>query len=165
MRWTVLAVVTCVLVGGLIAPAQDEKAVRPAQPAQPKVIQPLPARPLTVTAAKMAQLEEEAEVLEAQREVKKAHIKAAEIRVEATNQRYELLNKAAKGTREDHDAKYEFDMAKAQLEIRIAELKETEVKVKFARKRLEDAKAAGVRPVPNPRPVAPKAVDPPPINQ
>jgi hypothetical protein len=60
-------------------------------------------------------------------------------------------------------AKYEYEMAKAQLEIREAELKEVEVKLKFAKKRLDDAKAAGVRPAPGVRPVDPKPVDPLPL--
>ena len=55
-------------------------------------------------------------------------------------------------------SKEEFDRAALELETRpssrskfaTAELKEVEVKLKFAKKRLEDAMAAGVRPAPAP---------------
>ena len=45
-------------------------------------------------------------------------------------------------------AEADFEMAKAQVDIRAAELKEVEVKIKHAKKRLDDAKLGGVRPLP-----------------
>jgi DNA repair exonuclease SbcCD ATPase subunit len=176
MRRILIATSACLLVAGLVASAQDVKPAQPAQPAQPKAvqpvqpvqpIQPIPPRPTPVTALKMAQLEEEYETIEAHREVKKAVVKAAEIAVNAAETNFTYIKKigGAAGTPliEVDRAKMELEAAKAQLEIRIAELKEVEVKVKYAKKRLDDAKAAGVRPVPpivRPVPVDPKATDP-----
>lgn len=164
MRRMVFAMAACVLGGVLPALAQDEKPkVVPAQPKVVQPVQPLPVRPVPVTAAKMAQLEEEAEALDAHREVKKAHVKAAEIGVRAAEINLDRISRLLASntvSKEDAErAKLEVEMAKAQVAIRVAELKEVEVKVKFARKRLEDAKAAGVRP----NPFAPKPADPSPV--
>jgi hypothetical protein len=178
MKQFLFAAAAFVLTGAIVASAQDVKPAQP-NPAQPKAVQPkavqpkvLPVqpvqpRPVAVTAARMAQLEEEVETLEAHRDVKKAHMRAAEVGVAAAKARYEVVEKAAKGgavasAAEVTTAKFDVQMAEAQLLIRAAELKEVEVKVKFAKKRLEDAKAAGVRPAPGVRPVPvdPKATDP-----
>jgi len=163
MRRLLFAFTAFALTGVLVATAEDPKPL-PAQPpaVQPKAIQPGQPRPILVTATKMAQLEEEYETLEAQRDVRKAYVKAAEVAVEGTKVRFHLESKRFEtkvGAKEDWEtARFDFEMAKAQLDIRKAELKEIEVKVKYAKKRLDDAKAAGVRP-PNLRPVP---IDPPP---
>jgi DNA repair exonuclease SbcCD ATPase subunit len=108
----------------------------------------------------MATLEEEFESIEAHRDVRKAHVRAAEVAVEAAKSQFELISKSGNVPQvELMKARLEVDAARAQLEIRMAELKEVEVKVKYARKRLDDAKAAGVRPAPGARPVP---IDPPP---
>lgn len=158
-----LSATAALVVGQERVPAQPQpaqpKVVRPAQPIQPQPVQPRPALP--IAPARMIQLEEEVETIEAARDVKKAHIRAAEVAVRANEATLELV--AAQGANvPKHDmmkAKFELEMAKAHLEIRVAELKEIEVKVKFAKKRLEDAKAGGVRPVPGVRPLP---VDPAP---
>jgi hypothetical protein len=113
------------------------------------------------TATRLALLEEAFELLEAQRDVRRAHIRAAEVGVRSalvSAERTEAIAKNGIVSREELDkAKLDVEAAKAQLEIRKAELKEIEVKIKYAKKRLDDAKAAGVRPV---RPATP--ADPPP---
>ncbi len=172
MRRAVTAV-AFVLTGTLVS-AQDPRPVvqppaapRPAVQPNPVPVQPgaqpiLP-RPIMVTPARMAQLEEELETLEATRDVKKAHVKAAEVSVEATKVRFDLVAKTSAATgagsqSEVLTVKFDYELAKAQLEIRLAEVKEIEVKVKYAKKRLDDAKLGGVRPLPGgarPAPVDP----------
>lgn len=116
-----------------------------------------------VTATRMATLEEEFELVEAQRDVRRAHVQAAEVGVRAAEITLERVSGIAKTgivTREELEkAKLEVEAAKAQLQIKMAEMKEVDVKVKYAKKRLDDAKALGVRPAPA-RPATP--VDPPP---
>jgi hypothetical protein len=85
-------------------------------------------------------------------------VKAAEVGVASAKARFDATDRASKGggvvrPSELATAKFDVQMAEAQLLIRQAELKEIEVKVKFAKKRLDDAKAAGVRPAPGVRPV------------
>src|SRR5262245_29842502 len=116
------------LVGAAVATAQDP--AKPAQPApkvlpaaQPKAVQIQPGiQPgaVRVTAAKMAQLEEEFETLEANRDVRKAFVKAAEVAVKAAEAQLELVNKAAGNiTAADRlKAQLEVEAAKAQFEIR-----------------------------------------------
>jgi multidrug resistance efflux pump len=163
MKQYLASAVAYLLVVATVAAAQDAK---PAQPAQPKAVQIQPAQPgfTRVTAAKMATLEEDFETLEAHRDVKKAIVKAAEVAVKGAENTYERIAKGPNAfpVQEVDKAKFELEMAKAQLEIRAAELKEVEVRVKHAKKRLDEAKAVGVRPQPGIRPVNPKAVDPPP---
>jgi hypothetical protein len=161
------ALTAFVLTAAVVVTAQDTKPAQP-DPAQPKAkavqpkavqpkIQPVQPKAAMVTAARMAQLEEEFETLEAHRDVKKAYVRAAEVSLGAAKARLELIAKAAAAgntsATEKITAEFEVEMAKAQFEIRQAELKEVEVKVKYAKKRLEDAKAAGVRPLPGIRPV------------
>jgi hypothetical protein len=164
------------LVMAAVAVAQDPPPTDPVQPgrvkaiqAQPKAVQVQPVQPggvgvgaTRVTPARMAALEEEFETLEAHRDVKKAIVKAAEVAVRGAEANLDLIGGANTPRAELIRAKIEVDAAKAQLEIRVAELREVEVKIKHAKKRLEDAKAAGVRPLPGVRPVDPKQVDPPP---
>jgi hypothetical protein len=162
------------LVVAAVAVAQDPPPTDPTQPGrakaapvQPKAVQVQPAQPglirSSVTAARMATLEEEFETLEAHRDVKKAIVKAAEVAVKGAEANLALLGQPGQAPASElTKAKIEVEAAKAQLEIRIAELREVEVKIKHAKKRLEDAKAAGVRPLPGVRPVDPKQVDPPP---
>ncbi|MFO0805827.1 MAG: hypothetical protein U0791_22210 [Gemmataceae bacterium] len=112
-----------------------------------------------VTAATLARYEEEAEVLDAQLDVKKAYIKAAEVAVAGSKLKLDRVikleaNKAI-SVEEVALAKFELETAVAQLEIRKAEAKEVEVRVKFAKKRVEDGKA-NIRVAPAARP----AVDP-----
>lgn len=154
--------------------AQDTKPAQPpANPIQPKAVQPkagqiqpvLPggaAQPALSKAAanRIAAAEEEVETLEAHRDTRNAHVRAAEVAVEMTRVKASRTNRLVQTgavTKEEADtAKLEVEMAKAQLEIRIAEMKEVEVKIKYAKKRLDDAKASGVRPPPA------RQVDPPP---
>jgi multidrug resistance efflux pump len=179
MRCALFAV-ALVLTGTGVATAEDPKPVQPpprpaiqpgtlpAQPAQP-FLPGQPPRPIPVTAAQLSKLEEELEVLEAARDVKKAHVKVAELGVRAAEVALDRTNKLAATAAVTKDeverAKLDVDMAKGLVEVRMAELKEAEVKVKYAKKRLDDAKAAGVRPgpivpVPGPVPVRPVPVDP-----
>jgi len=141
-----------------IAMAEDPKpAVQPAQPPGGKGAKgdnPFGTAATRVTALKMVTLEEEFETIEAHRDVRKAFVKAAEVTVKIAQVGADRLARVA-GTgvaskEEVEKAKLEVEAAMAQLEIRIAEMKEIEVKVKFAKKRLEEAKAVGVRPVVNP---------------
>jgi hypothetical protein len=132
-------------------------------PAQP--LQPVQPRPLPVTAARMTQLEEEFELAEAGRDVKRAHLKVAELGVRGAEIEVERLNRLAANGIVDKEtlekAKLDVDVAKVQVEVRGAELKEAEVKVKYAKKRLDEAKAVGVRPAPGvPAPPVPVPVDP-----
>jgi opacity protein-like surface antigen len=121
-----------------------------------------------VTPARMATMEEEVQTLEAQRDVRKAYVRAAEVGVkgaEVNLDRIARIGAAGVVTREETDkAKLDVEAAKAQLDIRMAEMKEIEVKIKFAKKRLEDAKAAPPRGPGSPAParVNPRPVDPPP---
>jgi multidrug resistance efflux pump len=137
----------------------------PPPPGAP-AIQPVQPRPIGVTPARMLALEEEVETLEAHREAKKAYVRAAELTVRRAELNLarlaDLLAKAAITKDEVERAKLDVEMAKAQVDIHAAEQKEVEVKLKYAKKRLEDAKAAGVRPVPPPG-VRPVPVDPPPV--
>ena len=133
-------------------PAQPPaKAGRPEPKANP--FSPDRGFPSTrLSATRMAALEEEFELLEAQRDVRRAHIRAAEIGVKSamvSAERIEAIARNGVVSKEELDkAKLDVEAAKAQLEIRMAELKEIEVKIKFAKKRLDDARAAGVRPAP-----------------
>lgn len=175
MRLFASAVAVLTFAGAVAA--QDPKPAEPAQPgganpfraAQPKAAAQF-GTTTRVTAAKMATLEEEAETLEANRDVRKAFIRAAEVAVkvaEVNAARVEKLVATNAVSKEELEkTRLEIEAAKAQLEIRVAEMKEVEVRVKFAKKRLEDAKAAGVRPLPGVlpgvRPVDPKPIDAPP---
>lgn len=98
-----------------------------------------------VTPATLSRYEEEAEVLDAQLDVKKAYIKAAEVAVAGSKLKLDRAikleaNKAV-SSEDVALAKFEMETAVAQLEIRKAEAKEVEVRVKFAKKRVEDGKA------------------------
>jgi hypothetical protein len=133
------------------------------QPGQPKMV-PLPPRESATS-----RLEEEVEVLEAQRDIKKAYVKAAEIGVKAAHVGLDKISRiVASGAvgKEDADrAKLEVEMAEAQLEIRVAEMKEVEVKIKHTKKRLDEAKAPppGFRP-PGGQNSPPKPPEPPKTN-
>jgi hypothetical protein len=104
-------------------------------------------RPIPIGPVRLGQLEEEFEAAEAARDVRKAHIKLAELNVRVAESNVARLIKLAAdqviSKEEVEKGKMEVEIAKAQLEIRIAELKEGEVRVKFAKKRLEDAKRGG----------------------
>jgi Skp family chaperone for outer membrane proteins len=91
----------------------------------------------TAIANAQTRLEEELETLEAQRQIKKGHVKMAELEVSEAK---DDLEKAAR--KEDvQEAKHDLDKSKAQLEIKSDELKEVEVKIKHAHKRLDETKA------------------------
>ena len=153
------AVLAC---AAAVATAQEKP--EPAPAVQPKAVPAQPVRPIVVaiSPARVAALEEEVETLEANRDVKKAYVKAAEVAVRTNDKTYALVKVGNAPAAELNKAEGDYEMAKAQLAIRAAELKEVEVKIKHAKKRLEDAKAGGVRPAPGARPVEPKAVDPTP---
>ena len=77
MRRVLFATVVAVL-GCAVVAAQDPKPAQPPAP-QPKAVpaqpaQPLPIRVAGVTPARMAQLEEEVETLDAHRDVKKVFV-------------------------------------------------------------------------------------------
>lgn len=153
------------------SPAQE-----PAKPADPAQLQaggkaaPQPARepfgatrPLSSTL--LLSYEENLELLEAQRDTKKAHIRAAEVAVKAaemTAGRLEKLGGTGLAPQEElAKAKLEVEAAKAQVEIRAGEMKEIEIRIKYAKKRLDEAKAAVRAPAENPfRKADRKAVDP-----
>ncbi len=155
-----------------VVAVEDPKPQPEPQPAQPRVVpvqpkgiqvRPAPAQPIQpgriLGGNRIAAIEEEIEVLEAQRDVRKAYVKAAEVAVTSTEMNVEILGKVGElSVQERNKIKIELEAAKAQLEIRIAEMKEVEVKIKHAKRRLEDATPAGGRP--GIRPVQPKAVDP-----
>ena len=151
MNRFLLALATFLVVGLTISTVtlatDDDPPPRPV--AQPKVIQARPAqpqpaqpRPNPFAANRVALMEEEVELLEAHREVKKAVVRAAEVAVKGAEVGLDLVSKANVAQGELLRAKLEVETARAQLEIRLAEMKEVEVKIKHARKRLEAAKAA-----------------------
>src|SRR5579883_164974 len=165
----VLFAATFLLIGPIIAMADDPKPkpIPTAPPAvQPNPGQPVPLQPRPFGPARVLQLEEEVESLEATIEVKKAHIKAAEIGVQVSEvnlkRHLELLKNVAIPEDVVEKAKLEVAAAKVQVEIRQAELKEVVVKLKYAKKRLENAKAGGGQPV-EPKPIEPRPVDPKPV--
>jgi hypothetical protein len=178
MRLFPFAVCVLVLPGLGVAIGQNQvpQPVSQPNPPQPVPIQPglpQPNPPMVIfpgNTGMISRLEEEVETLEAQRDTKKAIVKAAEVGVRAATVGLERVSRiAASGasSKEDVDrAKLEVEAAQAQLDIRLAEMKEIEVKIKYAKKRLDEAKA-GPRPFnppvpPNPpRPVEPpKKIDP-----
>jgi hypothetical protein len=170
----VLAIVAAFAVGGgLVCLADDPppaklavqpEKVPPAQPAQPGAAQPgLGVQPNPFRPATLARYEEEADVLDAQLDVKKAYVRAAEVGVLGAKVKFERISRLAAAKTvpaEELDlAKVDLEAATAQLDIRKAETKEVEVKVKYAKRRLEDAKNAPVRTTPVRPAVNPKSVD------
>lgn len=97
---------------------------------QPRIIEIQ--QPLVSTRA----LEESLEQLVAALDVKKAHIKAAEVAVTAVK----FKQTQVQTDPEKELCKIELDAALAQLDIRKAEAREVEVRIKQIRKRLEDSK-------------------------
>lgn len=147
-----------------VAPAQPGFPVQPGAKGQPN---PNPnTNPFrTVTATTLATYEEAAEVLDAQLDIKKAYVKAAEAGLTGTKIKMDNIVRLTKNnvvsTNEVDLVRAEMDGAVAQLEIRKAEMKEIEVKLKYAKKRLEDAKNAPARTPARPA-VEPKSIDPKP---
>ncbi len=138
-----------------VANAEDPKPAQPEQPpakavggfgkaAQPgeKGTNPFGTATARTTAAKVALYEEEVETLEANREVRKAFVRAADVGIkfaEVNASRVEKIVAANGASKEELDkARLEIEAAKAQFEIRAAEMKEVEVKIKFAKKRLDN---------------------------
>jgi hypothetical protein len=112
----------------------------------------------------LPQYEEELELTEAQRDIRKAHVRAAEVAVKAAETQLELIGTAGNNipAMERAKARLDVEAARAQLEIKIAEMKEIEVRVKYAKKRLEDAKTAATAPPPPQRGFDPPPADRPP---
>jgi hypothetical protein len=173
MRRFFLAMGVFVL-GGVGVVLADNQPASPGQPVplqsaplQPGLIQPnQPMMMYPGNPAMIPRLEEELELLEAQRDIKKAYVKAAEVGIKAADAGLEkILRIVASGatSKEDADkARVEVDIAKAQYEIRVAEMKEVEVKIKHAKKRLDEAKTgSGFRPTNPTVPPKPKPVEPP----
>lgn len=138
----------------------------PGQPDQ-KGAQPFgPFGRLSPAAARriLPQYEEELELVEAQRDIRKAHVRAVEVAVKAAETQLELIGTAGNNipAMERAKARLEVEAARAQLEIKVAEMKEIEVRVKYAKKRLEDAKTAATAPPPVQRGFDPPPVDRPP---
>lgn len=169
-----MRVLTCVLVlsTGAALVAQERA---PAQPEQPKVVRPVQPGPnqpgpppVRVTpAARLAQLEEEVETLEAARDVRRGHLRLAELNVAragAAFERVKVLHEAKGGqlvsAADVEGAKFDLETTKIQFEIRAAEVREVEVRLKYAKRRLEEAKQGGARPAPGGRPADPKPVAP-----
>lgn len=155
------------LTGAMVAKADDPKPA----PVAPLAVQPNPGRPVPLPLrpfgpARILQLEEEVESLEANIEVKKTQIKAAEIGVQLAEvnlkRHLELFKSAAIPEDVVQKAKLEVGAAKVQVELRQAELKEVVVRLKYAKKRLENAKAADSPPAPGGRPIEPKLIEPKP---
>jgi len=134
--------------GGASFPGQpDAKGAQPFGAGFPFAgrISPAAARRL------LPQYEEELELIEAQRDIRKAHVRAAEVVVKAAETQFELLGNAGNIPQmERAKARLEVEAARAQLEIKVAEMKEVEVRVKHAKRRVEDAKAAAAAPPPAP---------------
>ncbi len=109
-----------------------------------------------ITAATVLKLEEEVELLEAQREIRKGYVHAAEIGVRlamvAQERAAALAAKGVLGQDEVEKGKLEVEAARAQLHIRGGEMREIEVKIKYAVKRLEEARARATRPQEVPKP-------------
>ena len=143
---SMLAFVLCL---GSTADLPAQPPLQAKQGRQPMIVQP--------ARASLPQLMEELESLEAQRETKKAYVKAAEIGVKAaelTLGRTEKLVGLNAISKEDLEkTKLDLDAAKAQVEIRMAEMKEVEVRIKHAKRKLDARKMAD-------DPVPPKAKDP-----
>jgi hypothetical protein len=181
MKQLLLAAGVVALVVASGSTGQDPKPGDPKQPAQPKAggfgkkAQTEPkaggfgtSRPLSATL--LLSYEENVELLDAQRETKKAHIAAAGVAVKLAEVNVAQIERAvaanAGGRTELEKARLEVEAAKARLEIQIGEMKEIEVRAKYAKKRLEEVKAMERAPAPeNPfrkGKVDRKAVDPPP---
>jgi hypothetical protein len=116
----------------------------------------------------LPQYEEDLELTEAQRDIRKAHVRAAEVAVKAAETQFELIGNAGNVPQmERAKARLEVEAARAQLDIKVAEMKEIEVRVKYAKKRLEDAKTAATAPPPGGAPRGgfdpPPAGGPPPV--
>jgi hypothetical protein len=162
--------------GGVGVVVADNQPASPVQP-QPVPLQPAPLQPGVMqpnqpmmmfpgNPAMIPRLEEDLELLEAQRDTKKAYVKAAEVGIKVADVSLEritrIIGSGAAGKEDADKARLEVDVAKAQYEIRVAEMKEVEVKIKHAKKRLDEAKAnAGFRPLNPAVPPKPKPVEPP----
>ena len=157
----ILLVLGAFALGGVSAAVAGDPPTPPASPqqVQPKVILP-------GNQAIISQLEEDLESLEAQQETRKAYVKAAEVGIKAANLGLErmlnLVSRRAASQEEADRARLDVEGAKAQYEIRVAELREVEVKIKYAKKRLDEAKNGGVRPLNPPNPPAPPRLAEPP---
>jgi hypothetical protein len=160
----------------LSASAQDTKPGDPKQTTQPKVggfgrTQPDAkfgtTRP-SFSATLVMTYEENVELLAAQRETRKAHVAAAEVAVKIAEVTAVQMEKAVEaklgaGAAELEKARLEVEAAKARRDIQIGELKEVEIRIKFAKKRLDEVKAAERAPADNPfRKLERKPIDPPP---
>lgn len=167
MRLLLLTTVTFLLCDATDSVADNQPLQPTPIPANP-VLPASPNPPMALfpgNAGSLSRLEEEVELLEAQRETKKAIVKATEIGARAAevnlDRLQQLASRGATGREEADRAKVEVEAAKAQVEIRVAEMKEIDVRIKYAKKRLEEAKA-GPRPF---HPVVPanppKVFDPP----
>lgn len=149
-----------VIVGGALALVVAVSLGQDPRPAQPPAVQVQPKlAPITKAVAnRISAAEEEVETLEAQRETRKAHARAAEVGVQIAQVKAEDVAKLTKqnvvSQAEYMMAKLNVDAAKAQFDVRAAEVKEIEVKLKYAKKRLDDVKA-GIRPAAGVRPVDP----------
>jgi chromosome segregation ATPase len=131
----------------------DQRGATPFGPGSTTRISPATARRM------LPQYEEEVELIEAQRDIRKAHVRAAEVAVKSAETQFELLGNAGNIPQmERAKGRLDVEAARAQLEIKIAEMKEVEVRVKHAKKRVEDAKTAAAAPPPE----RPGRFDPPP---
>ncbi len=146
MRRFLLAATLFALIGMTSALADDPRS-RVTQPVQPKQIpQDLPSTRITTSTS----LEEELELLQAQRETRKGYLKAAEMTLKTSQVKLDELKEITPAFTDNPGEsikrlKLELEAAKGLFEARAGELKEVEVKIKFAKKRVEEAKAVAIQ--------------------
>jgi hypothetical protein len=134
-------------------PTNDRPPVTPTTPAPGPTTRPVR------TGEDADRLGDELELLTAQREVKRAHVRVAEAalnQAENSYRRAQALRKSDAISQEEADkARNELEGAKAQLEVRVAELKEHDVRMAQAKRRIDRLTARPVvvdPPVPVPAP-------------
>jgi multidrug resistance efflux pump len=127
------------------------------QPLKPIELQPKPMLIAPAGPAIVRQFEENVELLESQLDIKRAYVKAAEVALAGSTEKFKLVQdanqKGTAGLDQVVAARLERDTDAAQVEIRKAELNEVAVKLKHAKRRLEDAKG---KPAPAPKVVPAK---------
>ncbi len=135
----------------LASPALADEPRPTQRPERPRIAQPRGERPDPPRlVARLPELAEAVELLEAQCDIRKAHVRAAQISAKKAG-----LNRQMTEIRIKRNEAMELELAMAklnelaaqtQVEMRQGELRETEVKLKYARLRLENAKSVRVRP-------------------
>ncbi|HEV3387298.1 MAG TPA: hypothetical protein VG097_20940 [Gemmata sp.] len=139
MRQMILAATIIALAAVTVAMA-DDLPKREVQPSQFNLNPQQLGQPRVTVI--ITRLEEEVELLEARRDIRRAYEKAATVGVKSAKVNFERIGRLVQTgviTREESDkAKLDVEAAEAQLEIRVAEMKEVDVKIKYAKKRLDE---------------------------